>query len=104
MIYDVVLGGVLSATFIPVFVDWLSTRGTREGWRAISAIVSLSSVVLVVMTAVFLVAAPAVIDAFTRSATPRGAAGSTSPRSRRSPPSCSGGSSPRWPSTASSPC
>ncbi len=65
MIYDVVLGGVLSATFIPVFVDWLSTRGAREGWRAISAIVSLSSVVLVVMTVVFLAAAPAVIDAFT---------------------------------------
>jgi len=65
MIYDVVLGGVLSATFIPVFVDWLSTRGTREGWRAISAIVSLSAVVLVVMTVVFFVAAPLVIDAFT---------------------------------------
>ena len=33
MLYDVVLGGVLSATFIPVFVDRLATRSEREAWR-----------------------------------------------------------------------
>jgi putative peptidoglycan lipid II flippase len=65
MLYDVVLGGVLSATFIPVFVDRLATRSEREAWRAISAVVTLSVVVLVVMTVVFFVAAPQIIDAFT---------------------------------------
>jgi putative peptidoglycan lipid II flippase len=65
MLYDIVLGGVLSATFIPVFVDRLATRGEREAWRAISAIVTLSAVVLVVMTVVFWLAAPQIIGAFT---------------------------------------
>lgn len=65
MIYDIVLGGVLSATFIPVFVDRLTTLGEREAWRAISAVVTLSAVVLVVMTVVFWFAAPDVIGAFT---------------------------------------
>jgi len=65
MLYDIVLGGVLSATFIPVFVDRLATRSEREAWKAISAVITLSAVVLVVMTAVFWVAAPEVIAAFT---------------------------------------
>jgi putative peptidoglycan lipid II flippase len=65
MLYDIVLGGVLSATFIPVFVDRLTTRPERDAWRAISAVVTLSVVVLVVMTLVCWVAAPEIIDAFT---------------------------------------
>ena len=77
MLYDIVLGGVLSATFIPVFVDRLANRGEREGWRAISAVVTLSAVVLVAMTAVFLVAAPGVIAAFTALDHARGAGGRT---------------------------
>jgi putative peptidoglycan lipid II flippase len=65
MLYDIVLGGVLSATFIPVFVDRLANRSEREAWRAISAIVTLAGVVLVVMTAVFWVLAPEIIRAYT---------------------------------------
>ncbi|MGH9087819.1 MAG: murein biosynthesis integral membrane protein MurJ, partial [Acidimicrobiales bacterium] len=65
MLYDIVLGGVLSATFIPVFVDRLATRSEREAWRAISSIITLSVVVLAVMTALFWVLAPEVISAFT---------------------------------------
>ncbi|MHB8220457.1 MAG: murein biosynthesis integral membrane protein MurJ [Acidimicrobiales bacterium] len=65
MLYDVVLGGVLSATFIPVFVDRLTTRRHREAWKAISSVVSLSVVVLVAMTVVFWVLSPQVIAAFT---------------------------------------
>ena len=42
MLYDIVLGGVLSATFIPVFVDRLATRAASEAWRAISSIVTLA--------------------------------------------------------------
>jgi putative peptidoglycan lipid II flippase len=65
MLYDVVLGGVLSATFIPVFVDRLATRREREAWRSISAVLTLSLVVLLVATVVFWVATPLIIDAFT---------------------------------------
>ncbi len=65
MLYDVVLGGVLSATFIPVFVDRLATRSEREAWRAISSVITLSVAVLVAMTVVFWLLSGQVIDAFT---------------------------------------
>ena len=50
MLYDIVLGGVLSATFIPVFVDQLSNRTKEEAFTSISAVLSVSMVVLVVST------------------------------------------------------
>ena len=65
MVYDVVLGGVLGATFIPVFIQRLTATTEREAWRSISAIVSLAVVVLAVTTAVFMALAPFLIDAFT---------------------------------------
>jgi len=65
MLYDVVLGGVLSATFIPVFVDRLATRSPREAWRAISAIVTLALGVLVVASCLAWVLSPWIIDAYT---------------------------------------
>jgi putative peptidoglycan lipid II flippase len=65
MLYDVVLGGVLSATFIPIFVDRLATRSESEAWRAISAVVTAAAAVLVVATVVFWFLAPGIIDAFT---------------------------------------
>ena len=65
MIYDIVLGGVLAATFIPVFIDRLATRDEDAAWRAISAVSTVAVVILVVMTVVFWVLAPQVIDAYT---------------------------------------
>ena len=59
MLYDIVLGGVLSATFIPVFVDRLANRSEDEAFESISAVVTVSVVVLLVVTTVAaLVAAP----------------------------------------------
>lgn len=65
MLYDVVLGGVLGATFIPVFIERLATRTEREAWRSISAVVTLAVVTLAGATVVFFIAAPWLIDAFT---------------------------------------
>ena len=48
MLYDIVLGGILSATFIPVFVDRLSNKSEREAFDSISAVITVSVVVLVV--------------------------------------------------------
>ena len=58
MLYDVVLGGVLSATFIPVFVDRLANKTEREAFESISAVLTVSVVVLLVTTVAALVAAP----------------------------------------------
>jgi putative peptidoglycan lipid II flippase len=65
MLYDVVLGGVLSATFIPVFVDRLANRSEEDAFESISAVLSVSIIVLVCTSIAALIAAPYIIDAFT---------------------------------------
>jgi putative peptidoglycan lipid II flippase len=65
MLYDIVLGGILSATFIPVFVDRLSNKSEREAFDSISAVITVSVAVLAVTTVAALVAAPFLIDALT---------------------------------------
>jgi putative peptidoglycan lipid II flippase len=68
IVHDLVLGGVLSATFVPQFVNRLATRPREEALESISAVVSLSSVVLLAATVVFLLAAPWVISLYSLSA------------------------------------
>ncbi len=65
MLYDIVLGGVLSATFIPVFVDQLTNRDEADASRSISAVLSASAAVLGVTTLVALAVAPWLITALT---------------------------------------
>jgi putative peptidoglycan lipid II flippase len=65
MLYDVVLGGVLSATFIPVFVDRLANRSEDDAFDSISAVLTVSLVVLGITTVAALIAAPYIIDALT---------------------------------------
>jgi len=65
MLFDIVLGGVLSATFIPVFVEHLTNAGERRAWRSISSVLSVSLVVLALATVVTWIAAPWIIDGFT---------------------------------------
>lgn len=61
IVYDLVIGGVLSATLIPVFVDRLTRRDENEAWEAISAVVTIAGVVMVALTVVFELAAPVLI-------------------------------------------
>jgi putative peptidoglycan lipid II flippase len=65
MLYDVVLGGVLSATFIPVFVDRLANREPDEAYESISAVLTVSLVLLGITTVAALVAAPYLVGALT---------------------------------------
>jgi putative peptidoglycan lipid II flippase len=65
VLYELVLGGVLTSVFIPVLVEQLRTRSHDEAWEAVSALVSVSLAVLVGLTLVAVLAAPVVIDLFT---------------------------------------
>jgi putative peptidoglycan lipid II flippase len=65
MIHDIVLGGVLAATFVPVFVDRLSTRKGPEAWRAISAVTTMTITVLAVASVIFWFAVPEIINIYT---------------------------------------
>jgi putative peptidoglycan lipid II flippase len=63
IVTDLVLGGVLSATFVPVFVERLTRRRRDEAWDALSAVSSVSFIVIAVASVAFLVAAPFIVDA-----------------------------------------
>ena len=65
IVYELVLGGVLSATLVPVFVDRLSRDDDEEAWRAISAVVTAATAVLVVLTVAFFLLAPVLIRLYT---------------------------------------
>ncbi len=65
IVTDIVIGGVLSATFVPVFVDHLSTRRGKEAWEAISAVVTVTITVLIVATVAFFVLTPDIVRLYT---------------------------------------
>ncbi len=66
IIVDLVLTGVLSATFVPVFVDYLSTRRAKDAWEAISAVSTVTVVVTVIATVAFFILAPDIVHLYTQ--------------------------------------
>jgi putative peptidoglycan lipid II flippase len=66
IVYDLLLGGVLSATLVPVFVD----RFERDDEEGVSAIVTVTVAVLVAVTVVAVLAAPLIFKLYTWDKTP----------------------------------
>jgi len=64
IIYDLVLGGIMASFIIPVFVEHLTTRDEDEAWEAISVVVTTALLLLVGITLLFVVIAPAVIKLY----------------------------------------
>jgi len=65
MLFDIVLGGILSATFIPVFIERLATDTERRAWRSISNVVSAAVLLLFAASLLSWVGAPWIIQGFT---------------------------------------
>jgi len=69
IIYDLILGGVLSGTLVPVFIKALNTPesegGEAAGWEAISAVCTAVAAVLVGASVVFFIATPVIIHFYT---------------------------------------
>ncbi len=65
MIHDLVLGGVLAATFVPVFVERLTRESREVAMESISAVLTVAGVMLVFATVAFILLAPAIIDLYT---------------------------------------
>jgi putative peptidoglycan lipid II flippase len=61
IVYDLVAGGILSATLVPVFVSEMTTGDPEEADSAISAVVTMAGAVLLVGTIVLIAIAPLVI-------------------------------------------
>ena len=65
MLFDLVLGGIATATFIPVFVERLALDGERRAWKSISSVVNGSLIVLVAASVLSWFLAPWIIEGFT---------------------------------------
>lgn len=65
VLYELVLGGVLTSVFIPVLVQELRTKPHDDAWAAASAMVTTAAVVLCGLTVVVVAIAPFVVDVFT---------------------------------------
>ena len=65
MIYDLVLGGIIASLFIPVFVEYLSTRSKEEAWYVASAATNISMIILAAVTVLGIFASPLIIRLMT---------------------------------------
>ncbi len=62
IIYELVLGGVLTSVFVPVFVELLNREGNERAWQIASAIINVSLVALTAVVIVGILAAPFIAD------------------------------------------
>ena len=58
IVYELILGGVLTSVFVPVFVELLEKEGRDKAWEVASGILNLALVVLSAVTIVGILAAP----------------------------------------------
>lgn len=65
VIYELVLGGVLTSVFIPVVVEELRTRPREEAWQSVSTLATTALAVLAALSLLAMVAAPWLVKLFT---------------------------------------
>ncbi|MEA2461782.1 MAG: putative peptidoglycan lipid flippase [Actinomycetota bacterium] len=58
ILYELVLGGVITSVFVPMFVELLEKEKRDDAWRSISAILNVCLVALAVLAVVGMLAAP----------------------------------------------
>jgi putative peptidoglycan lipid II flippase len=65
ILYDLVIGGVLSGTLVPIFVAAVRRRPDDEDWDAVSAVTSAAAAVLVALTAALFLVVPLLVHLYT---------------------------------------
>ena len=65
VLYELVLGGILTSVFIPLVVTQLRTKELDDAWKGISALISCAMVVLLACTLLVMLIAPWIIELFT---------------------------------------
>lgn len=58
ILYELILGGVLTSVFVPVFVELLEKEGRARAWTIAVGIMNVGLVILLAITAVAVVASP----------------------------------------------
>jgi putative peptidoglycan lipid II flippase len=70
IIYELVLGGILSSVFVPVFVEVRRTRGFRQANYVANSIMTVTFVTLTLLAVVTVLAAPWIIRLYIHSGSP----------------------------------
>ncbi len=65
IIYELALGGILSSVFVPVFVEWLESRGPDEAWESARTVLTFTALVLGIVMVVGIVSSSIIIKAYT---------------------------------------
>jgi putative peptidoglycan lipid II flippase len=70
IIYELVLGGILSSVFVPLFVEVRRTRGREAAWHVARSVMTVTIVVLGSIAVVTVLAAPWIIQLYVRGSDP----------------------------------
>jgi putative peptidoglycan lipid II flippase len=65
IIYELALGGILTSVFVPVFVEWLQTKGPEAAWDLARRMFTLAIVALTAIALLAIVFAPWIIRLYT---------------------------------------
>jgi putative peptidoglycan lipid II flippase len=65
IVYELVLGGILTSVLVPVFVEQIASRGRDEAWQAARAVMTVTLVILGAVMVVGIVAAPWIVKLYT---------------------------------------
>ena len=65
IVYELILGGILTSIFVPVFVEQLTTRTREDAWRSAQAVMSVALTVLGAVMVLGIVLAPWIVKLYT---------------------------------------
>lgn len=72
ILYELVLGGILTSVFLPVFVRWATTHGRNESWEIAQRVLTLTLVLLSAIVLIAAVFAPAIMRLYLSASDPDG--------------------------------
>jgi putative peptidoglycan lipid II flippase len=65
IVYELILGGILTSVFVPVFVQQMQSRSREEAWRSAQAVMTVAVVVLGIVMLAGILAAPWIVKLYT---------------------------------------
>jgi putative peptidoglycan lipid II flippase len=71
IVYELVLGGILTSVVVPVVVEWLQERGRDEAWDVVRRLLTIAFHVLTGVALVAIALAPWIVDLYTIGVPPK---------------------------------
>lgn len=71
-LFNLFIAGALSAGFIPLFSEYLEQRSEGEAWKLASQVLTTLTMIMAVVSGLFVIFAPWIVPVFTRGFSPEG--------------------------------